>query len=394
MTRSRSHTRRSEPTRYPRVGAEPWFDKYANDTRATLRRVLRGWNVQLWMTRDSFESVLRHYTAFGIERPDFAKSLISNLRTKSGREVRMTYVVFDGAANPLASKHYVCIQHPVVVSFEPLEVHDVTQIGVFRRTTSRLGSIWSALLGRRGGERDVAVSGSMRPQKSRAGRDERWPIRSSGTSEGVTWTLAASPAVPNPDGRNAPDVIWWASDAVSVDGFLAVVGYAVRDQLDWPGHFGVQNLEEAEDVVDGVLAQIVGPDAVSDVAAAEARAYREHPWATLDQFLERATDLTVSDTRLRDLQIKTTEPELVSRVLTDRVIGALERAKFLVNDHAASLRIWVGAPNLRIHLASVIDDDRQDDRPVVLQKVVDLGVALARSYQSASQTGVSRRTED
>jgi len=80
--------------------------------------------------------------------------------------------------------------------------------------------------------------------------------------------------------------------------------------------------------------------------------------------------------------------------LTDRVIGALERAKFLVNDHAASLRIWVGAPNLRIHLASVIDDDRQDDRPVVLQKVVDLGVALARSYQSASQTGVSRRTED
>ena len=391
MTRSRSHAHSSEPTQYPRVRTEPWFDEYANDTRATLRRVLRGWNLQLWMTADSFEAVRRYYTAFGTERPDFAKSLISNFRTKSGRDVKMTYVVFDGAANPLASKHYVCIQHPVVVSFEPLEVHDVTQIGVFRPRVSRLGSIWTALLGRRGGGPDAAVAESLRRSrrdKSRAGLDERWPIRQSGTSESVTWTLAASPAVPNADGRNAPDVIWWATDAVRVDAYVAVVGYALRDQLDWPGHFGVQNLEEVEDVVDGVLAQIVGPDAVSDVAAAEARAYREHPWATIDQFLGRATDLTVSDRRLRDLQIKTTEPELMTRVLTDRVVAALEGAKFLVNDHAASLRIWVGAPNLRIELASVIDDDRQDDRPVVLQKVVDLGVALASSYQSASRTGV------
>ena len=44
----------------------------------------------------------------------------------------MTHVLFDGASSPVASKYYVGIQRPVIVQFEPLEVHDVTMIGLYR----------------------------------------------------------------------------------------------------------------------------------------------------------------------------------------------------------------------------------------------------------------------
>jgi hypothetical protein len=117
---------------YPRVRTEPWFDKYAREAMASLRKFSPGAEVEIWMTDDSLETVLAFYKPSGTERPAFAQPLIANLKARSGRDVKATYVIFDGATSPVESKHYVSIQRPVIVQFEPLDVHDVTQIMVYR----------------------------------------------------------------------------------------------------------------------------------------------------------------------------------------------------------------------------------------------------------------------
>jgi len=120
------------PKPYPRVRTEPWFDRYAREAKASLQKITPGAELDIWMTDDSFDKVLGFYKASGTERPEFAKALVLNLRNRSLRDVQVTYVVFDGAASPVASSHYVSIQRPVIVQFDPLEVHDVTQIMVYR----------------------------------------------------------------------------------------------------------------------------------------------------------------------------------------------------------------------------------------------------------------------
>ena len=120
-----------EVNAYPTSRTEPWFEKYQEQARESLRKST-GADLQMWMTDDSFDQVVRYYRAMGVERPEFAKSLAKMLSDKTGREVNATYVIFDGAEGPVLSKHYVSIQRPVVVRYAPLEVHDVTVIGLFR----------------------------------------------------------------------------------------------------------------------------------------------------------------------------------------------------------------------------------------------------------------------
>lgn len=120
-----------EVTPYPRSRTEPWFEKYHKEARDAIRRST-GADLQMWMTDDAFEQVVTHYKAFGVERIEFSKSLAAMLSEKSGRPVKATYVIFDGADGPVQSKHYVSIQRPVVVQYDPLEVHDVTAIALYR----------------------------------------------------------------------------------------------------------------------------------------------------------------------------------------------------------------------------------------------------------------------
>jgi hypothetical protein len=117
---------------YPRSRTEPWFEKYAKQARDSIRKSL-ALDVQMWMTDDSFEQVVTHYRAMGIERSaEFAKSLAKLQSEKSGREVKATYVIFDGAESAILSNHYVSVYHPVIVQYDPLEVHDVTAVGLYR----------------------------------------------------------------------------------------------------------------------------------------------------------------------------------------------------------------------------------------------------------------------
>lgn len=122
----------AEPKPYPRVQTEAWFSRYALEAWASIRKLTQAAEVEIWMTHDSFETVRAFYLPFGSESAAFAQPLIANLRTRSGHDVKATYVTLDGAASPVASKRYVSIQRPIIVQFEPLEVHDVTQIVLYR----------------------------------------------------------------------------------------------------------------------------------------------------------------------------------------------------------------------------------------------------------------------
>ena len=118
----------------PYPGAQssaPWFRKYAAETRAQLRQIDARADLQVWVTSDSFDKVLAVYSRLGKERAEFAETLAADLRATSGRDVKATHVIFDSAESPIASTNYVSIQRPVIVSFEPLVVHDVTQIALY-----------------------------------------------------------------------------------------------------------------------------------------------------------------------------------------------------------------------------------------------------------------------
>jgi len=117
---------------YPRARTEPWFDRYAKDTKAELRKISPAAELQMWITDDPFDQVADFYKRSGTEQGGFAQSIAASQSARIGRTVRMTHVMFDGASGPVASIDYVSIQRPVVVSFEPLEVHDVTMIGWYR----------------------------------------------------------------------------------------------------------------------------------------------------------------------------------------------------------------------------------------------------------------------
>jgi hypothetical protein len=114
---------------YPSAeAAADWFQKYAADAAAALRKLGRRADLQMWITTDSFDDVLAFYRRLGQEQRRFAESFLPNLREKSGYSVEAAHVIFDGETSPVGSKDYVSIQRPVIVSFEPLVVHEFTQI--------------------------------------------------------------------------------------------------------------------------------------------------------------------------------------------------------------------------------------------------------------------------
>lgn len=115
---------------YPGAAVSPpWFQQYAADTASALRKLVKRADLQMWITADPFGEVLAFYRRLGQEQHQLADSLLQNLRARSGRDVEAAHVIFDGEASPVTSKDYVSLQRPVIISFEPLVVHEFTQIG-------------------------------------------------------------------------------------------------------------------------------------------------------------------------------------------------------------------------------------------------------------------------
>jgi hypothetical protein len=223
--------------------------------------------------------------------------------------------------------------------------------------------------------------------------DAKWPIRYLAEEQGVEWVVWVSPAIENPDGEPAPDQIWWESDAITAGEFLVVAGYARFEPIDWTGQPGVRSPEEIEAALEAMMTDLEGTVVADGTAvdgaelqAVDARAARENPWLTIGDFLARALDVRLDRTDVRDVQVKARDVSLARLLADGAVVPALEACVRRVRTPESSLRIWVGAPNLRISLTTPVDPADWAD---VLSEVVALGVGIGRGFggMAASGTG-------
>ena len=123
----------SEFQPYPGARSEPWVAQYERQANESVQKSLPGSRIDISITNDPFEKVVEFYKQHGKERPAFAEPLIAMLKQKTSRDVKATYVIFDDADSPVTSASYVSIQRPATVSFDPLDVRDVTVISRFRK---------------------------------------------------------------------------------------------------------------------------------------------------------------------------------------------------------------------------------------------------------------------
>src|SRR5262245_41545579 len=164
-------------------------------------------------------------------------------------------------------------------------------------------------------------------------RDERWPIRFTGTDGAVPWTMAVSPGP-----VDVEDIIWWETDAVRADAFLVVAGYTRAGTLDWQGHGGVKNAKDIDVAVDALMSDL---STVADVDAVEDGAVRQYPWLTIAAFLEHARDVSIPVSERRRLDVKAANETLARSLFNGGVIAAFDRCMRDVNTGDASLRIWI-----------------------------------------------------
>jgi hypothetical protein len=215
------------------------------------------------------------------------------------------------------------------------------------------------------------VTGAQSPDDS---ADPGWPLRQRDRTDGIEWTLAVRLAIDNPDGEKLPDQFWWETDDVTAGEFVLVAGYARFSPLDWAGQVGVRRYRDLEDDLEALMNQLARGD---DLQTIDDRAARERPWLTIGRFLEEARDVRLDRPGLEDLQVKTRDAALARGLIDDRAASALLTCTQLVRTPESFLRIWMGAPNLRFHFAVPIAGEAQ--RAQVVQDVVELGVAIARS---------------
>jgi hypothetical protein len=124
----------SEFKPYPGAHSTPWLDKYKAEANKMLQQIGRDEpSVEMWITDDSYDKVRAFYAALGKEDAAFGAEVVKPQSDSTKRRVQATYVMFDGASSPIFSKYYVMIQRPVVLSYHPVDVRDVTLIGLYRK---------------------------------------------------------------------------------------------------------------------------------------------------------------------------------------------------------------------------------------------------------------------
>jgi len=216
---------------------------------------------------------------------------------------------------------------------------------------------------------------------------ERWPLCFTATSEGVPWSLSIRPGVAD----ETEDQLWWSTDSIQSREFVLVMGYSPYRALEWFCQFGVRDdLEKDEDKKPIVeeLGKVIeaavrsgSPDSLLGMNATIAQWQNDRPWFGLHAFLDAARDVSFEQPELKDVRIKARDPQMAQRLIDPSVVRAFDRCRQLLSGTCCELRIWIGASNLRLHLVTFSNNRELE----VFQSAVDLGVALARSYQRATQ---------
>jgi hypothetical protein len=118
---------------YP--GATKYTPPDTEQTREVMKALPPGSTVNDYLTNDSFEKVFAFYKVLGKEYK--MPGMPSGRKLPTGQELKQTYLIFDGAADIMASKHWAKIQRPFIgdVDFKggaPVykDVRDITVIEV------------------------------------------------------------------------------------------------------------------------------------------------------------------------------------------------------------------------------------------------------------------------
>ena len=118
---------------YP--GAAKYTPPDTEETREAAKALPPGTTSTIYTTNDSFEKVAAFYKGFAKEY--HMPGMRGGGKLPSGQELKATYLIFDGAADIVASKSWAKVQHPFVGSIDfkggmpsYTDIRDITEIVV------------------------------------------------------------------------------------------------------------------------------------------------------------------------------------------------------------------------------------------------------------------------
>ena len=119
----------------PYPGASKYTPPDTPENRELLKAIPAGTTGTYFTTSDAYDKVVAFYKTVGKE---YRMAHMPGGKLPSGQELKMTFIIFDGAADIMASKHWAKIQHPFVgeINFkgaggpEYKDIRDLTEIVV------------------------------------------------------------------------------------------------------------------------------------------------------------------------------------------------------------------------------------------------------------------------
>jgi len=120
----------------PYPGASKYTPPDTPENREMMKAIPAGTTGTYFTTSDAYDKVVAFYKTVGKEYQ--MKNMPSSRKLPSGQELKMTFIIFDGAADLLASKHWAKIQHPFIGEInlkgasgpEYKDIRDLTEIVV------------------------------------------------------------------------------------------------------------------------------------------------------------------------------------------------------------------------------------------------------------------------
>jgi hypothetical protein len=119
----------------PYPGATKYTPPDTRETRDAIKALPLGTTSTAYITKDSFEKVAAFYKGFAKEYK--MPGMRGGGKLPTGQEMKMTFLIFDGAADITTSKSWAKIQNPFIgsVSFkggapEYSDIRDITEIVV------------------------------------------------------------------------------------------------------------------------------------------------------------------------------------------------------------------------------------------------------------------------
>jgi len=119
----------------PYPGASKYDPPDTQETRDAMKALPAGTTSVAYTTNDSYEKVVAFYKNFAKEYQIPGRR--GNGKLPNGQEMKQTFLIFDGAADIVASKSWAKVQHPFVGSIDfkggmpsYKDIRDITEIVV------------------------------------------------------------------------------------------------------------------------------------------------------------------------------------------------------------------------------------------------------------------------